>query len=41
MINIEAFLVEKVPKMSAFNRECLESIDLQNRKNHENQKRVK
>ena len=37
----EEFLVGKVPQSSIFNVECLESSDLHNRKNHENQKRVK
>ena len=41
LINFEAYLVGKVPKSSVFNVECLENSDLQNRKNHENQKRVK
>ena len=41
MINFEAFLVEKVPKSSVFNRNCMENRKIWNRKNYENQKRVK
>ena len=33
--------VEKVPKNSVFNRECLENNDFFIWKNHENQKRIK
>ena len=40
-INFEAFLVEKVPKNSNFNRDCLENRDLLNLKNQQNQKWVK
>ena len=41
LIDFEAFLVGKVPKSSVFNRDCLENRKIKNRKNHENQKRVK
>ena len=41
LINFEAFLVGKVPKSSVFNRECLETSDNWNWKNHEYQKWVK
>ena len=41
MINFEVFLVGKVPKSSVFNRDCLETSDFFDMKNHENLKWVK
>ena len=41
LINFEAFFDRKVPKISVFNRECLENDDFWKWKNHENQKWVK
>ena len=41
MVNFEAVFVEKVPKNSVFNRECLENGDFWDSKKSIIQKRVK